>query len=423
MKSKKLLLVTTAYPYGKGESFLIAELEHISKYFSEIELAPCFYSADMTPRSGAHHVNLDYAAKRWGFFRKIRLFSSFSLALFRYEWIYELCCILQRDHKYENIKELVRTLYRAQLFESFLKSRIAKGKRDFDLIYFYWMTAEVLGAIQFQKCSQPGLKIVSRAHNSDLYSEQRSGGYIGLRDSIVRGIDGIYCVSDHGKSYLKSRYPFLADKLHTARLGANDPGYLNAQPSDNNLSIVSCSFIVAEKRLHLIVDTIEYLIKENPRRKIKWTHIGDGVLFDQLRAYASERLGNRTEVIFKGYLNHGQVMELYRIENFDVFMNVSDSEGIPVSLMEAGSFGIPVIATDVGGNGEIVGPENGILLPANPDIPTLALALNLFTDKALALQYRKNARSEWERKYNAASNHDRFGRQLAEILGQHPNVT
>jgi colanic acid/amylovoran biosynthesis glycosyltransferase len=98
------------------------------------------------------------------------------------------------------------------------------------------MTAEVLGRHSIPEM-QP-----------DLYSEQRSGGYIGLRHSIVRGIDGIYCVSDHGKSYMKSRYPFLADKLHTARLGAHE-------------------FIVPEKRLHLILDTIEYLIKENPWRK------------------------------------------------------------------------------------------------------------------------------------------------------------
>ena len=44
-------------------------------------------------------------------------------------------------------------------------------------------------------------------------------------------------------------------------------------------------------------------------------------------------------------------------------MNVSESEGIPVSIMEASSFGIPVIATNVGGVGEIVeNGYNGLLL-------------------------------------------------------------
>ncbi|MFR4320263.1 MAG: glycosyltransferase [Blautia massiliensis (ex Durand et al. 2017)] len=44
-------------------------------------------------------------------------------------------------------------------------------------------------------------------------------------------------------------------------------------------------------------------------------------------------------------------------------MNVSSSEGIPVSIMEATSFGIPGIATDAGGTKEIIrDKENGVLL-------------------------------------------------------------
>ena len=43
------------------------------------------------------------------------------------------------------------------------------------------------------------------------------------------------------------------------------------------------------------------------------------------------------------------------------------SEGIPVSIMEAISFGIPIIATNVGGNAEIVNDETGVLIPVNID--------------------------------------------------------
>lgn len=423
MKSPKLLIVTTSYPYGKGESFLTAELEQLSKYFKEIELVPCYHVADTASRDTEHHVNLDYSAKRWSFFRKAHLLHSFVVAIFRYGWLADLLRILQHDHRYENLKELTRALYRAQLFENFLKTRSVKGAAEADLIYFYWMIPEILGAIRFRKSYQPRLKIVSRTHNCDLYEEQRTGQYIGLRESIVRNIDEIYCISDHGKSYLQKKYPFLIGNLHTARLGTTDPGYLNIQPGDNDLSIVSCSFIVREKRLHLIVETIKYFLEKNPLRKIKWTHIGDGVLYDQLRAYVSERLDARTEVIFKGYLRNDQVMELYQKEKFDVFMNVSDSEGIPVSLMEASSFGIPMIATNVGGNSEIVNSENGILVSENPDIETIASALIQFTNKPVASEYRKKARSQWMKKFDAAVNHDDFSRQLVQSLSQRTDVT
>ena len=51
------------------------------------------------------------------------------------------------------------------------------------------------------------------------------------------------------------------------------------------------------------------------------------------------------------------------MNDFDLFVNMSLSEGIPVSIMEAISFGIPIIATNVGGNAEIVNDETGVLIP------------------------------------------------------------
>lgn len=415
MKSKKLMIVTTAYPFGKGESFLQPELEQISKYFDEIELVPCWYPEDGKSRRNTHPVNLDYAARRWGAARAFRVLWAFVCALVTHKWFNELAWIVRNSHRYENLKELARALYRAKMFESFLRTRV--GGNKVDLIYFYWMVPELMGAIAFRRTCQPGLKIVSRAHGGDLYREQRRGAYIGLRDPTVRGIDEIYCISEHGKAYLEEIYPFLAPTVHTARLGVDDPGARNVQPSDDPLSIITCSFVVPEKRLHLIVDAIEHLLRVSPSREIKWTHVGDGgELYDELRASVSARLGTRAHVIFKGYLSYPQVMELYRTEKFDVFINVSDSEGIPVSLMEASAFGIPMIATNVGGNKEIVNAENGVLMSANPDIETLAATLLRFGDRPASIAFRQRARALWEEKYDAAINHDRFGKALVKVL-------
>ena len=415
MNPRKLLIVTSSYPYGKGESFLQPELKHIAKYF-EIELVPCWDAGDAAPRSDAHPVNLDYASARWGAARYLRVLGAFAAALVQHKWLADLVRVLHHPHKFENLKELARALYRARMFESFLKNRASKGGGDIDLIYFYWMIPEALGAIAFRDKARPGLKVVSRAHGGDLYEEHRPGGYIGLRHSILHGIDAIFCISDYGQSYLRQRFPFLAPALHTARLGVDDPGHRNVQPSDASLSIVTCAFVVPEKRLHLIVETIDYLLRANPARKIKWTHVGDGELYDQLRATVAERLGTRAQVIFKGYLSYPQVMDLYRNEQFDVFMNVSDSEGLPVSLMEASAFGIPMIATDVGGNSEIVNAHNGVLIAANPTIETIAATLMRFADRPAALAYRQMARSQWEQKFDAAVNHDRFGKALWAVV-------
>ncbi|MET0857490.1 MAG: hypothetical protein ABWY27_12120, partial [Telluria sp.] len=163
MKTKKLIIVTTAYPYGKGESFLQAELAHISKHFEGIELVPCIYRTSTQSRSPEHEVNLAYASKRWSALRKFLMIASFAGALWQYKWLKDLLHILRRPHKFENAKELARALYRAKLFESFLRDHIVKKKNELDLVYFYWLTPEIMGAIAFRDRFKPSLKIVSRA--------------------------------------------------------------------------------------------------------------------------------------------------------------------------------------------------------------------------------------------------------------------
>ena len=56
----------------------------------------------------------------------------------------------------------------------------------------------------------------------------------------------------------------------------------------------------------------------------------------------------------------------------DLFINLSTSEGIPVSIMEAYSFGIPAIATNVGGTAELVSNKNGRLIDVTLDAIAIA---------------------------------------------------
>jgi glycosyltransferase involved in cell wall biosynthesis len=72
---------------------------------------------------------------------------------------------------------------------------------------------------------------------------------------------------------------------------------------------------------------------------------------------------------------------------------VSLSEGVPVSIMEAFSAGIPVYATNVGGTSEIVDNSNGKLLDVNISPEQLAEEIRSFQrfPDEIKLQFRKNA--------------------------------
>ena len=77
------------------------------------------------------------------------------------------------------------------------------------------------------------------------------------------------------------------------------------------------------------------------------------------------KIGDNVEVDLKGQVTHENVLKWFEENPADVFVNVSSSEGLPVSIMEAFSYGIPAIATAVGGMPEIVTEDCGVLL--NPD--------------------------------------------------------
>ena len=93
----------------------------------------------------------------------------------------------------------------------------------------------------------------------------------------------------------------------------------------------------------------------------------------------------------------------------------STEGGTPVSMMEAQSFGIPIIATNVGGVAEIVNDRIGILLAANPKIEEIAEAIEkmINLDENEYNEYRKNSYKNWQENFNAEKNYKNF---ISEIL-------
>jgi glycosyltransferase involved in cell wall biosynthesis len=96
----------------------------------------------------------------------------------------------------------------------------------------------------------------------------------------------------------------------------------------------------------------------------------------------------------------------------DVFINISMSEGVPVSIMEAQSFGLPVIATDVGGTKEIMTATNGILLPSSPTIVEVADAMEYIMNNNFD---RMAIKESWKNVSDADINFTAFVKHLSNL--------
>ena len=191
--------------------------------------------------------------------------------------------------------------------------------------------------------------------------------------------------------------------LQLSRLGvkAQDICEIN----EDQFLLVSCSNVIPLKRVELIVPALS----EINDFQIHWVHFGDGPLLEEVIELARNILHSNITYDFKGRVSNQQVLDWYAMNNPSAFINLSTTEGVPVSIMEAMSFGIPVIATDVGGTSEIVDSENGVLIIQNPssiEIKTAIEGIRANSQKRLAAYHT------WEFKYNAAHNYLDFVRKI-----------
>jgi glycosyltransferase involved in cell wall biosynthesis len=287
--------------------------------------------------------------------------------------------------------------------------------RSKTILYSYWLNALAFG-ISLTKNEFPEFTAVSRAHRVDLY-QYCSERYLPYRRHILIEMDKVFFISEDGKKYLGQEFPKFKHKIIVSRLGTRDHG-LSEKPYDD-FQIISCSSVSEVKRIDLIILGLEKFARSNPSKKICWTHIGAGPLMSRIKDKA-RILDGRDNVDYKflGRLDHVEVFSYFKNNPVDVLINTSSSEGLPVSIMEAMSFGIPIIATDVGGTSEPVTDKTGILIPGDCSPEDVSEALNSISKKSRSTDFRIGVRNAWKSKVNAQENFTNFAEQLNSISEQ-----
>jgi glycosyltransferase involved in cell wall biosynthesis len=133
--------------------------------------------------------------------------------------------------------------------------------------------------------------------------------------------------------------------------------------------IAAIAVLRAQKRLDVLIDAAPSILAQAPEARI--AIIGDGPLRDELHARAAG-LGLADEPRFAFLPFRGPSAR--HLAATDVFVLPSSWEGLPIGLLEAMACGVPAVATDVGGTGEALSPDTGVLVPP-ADPPALAQAL------------------------------------------------
>lgn len=284
-------------------------------------------------------------------------------------------------------------------------SQIEKELTKEDVCYFYWgKWSNILAYFWKDKA-----KCVSRFHGwGDLW-EQDSHEYFPLRDKVTSSLLFAAHISSLGESYFRKKYPYCKTQLR--RLGAFDQG-VNPKSRGGEINIFSCSTLWPLKRVDLILKAAASFSKEVDK-KVRWTHIG-GNEGEMEKIYSTINLKEfpNLEVVSAGRIPHVKVLEFYRTHPCDIFMNMSTVEGVPVSIMEAISFDIPVVATKVGGTPDIViNGKSGQLVSSNPSEQEVVEALL----KVYSNRDTYKARELWKELYDGDKNYSDWAKTLREL--------
>ena len=225
-------------------------------------------------------------------------------------------------------------------------------KQDYDIIHYHGVGPALLAWIP--RLFKPSVKVISTFHCIDRRHQKwgilaRLALYFGEWAAVNFAHDTI-TVSKTLQMYCAEKY--AASTIYVpngidmpARAGASLIRKRFGLEKDNYILFISR--LVKHKGAHYLVDAYKKL---NTAKKL--VIVGDSAFTDAYVERLKLSAGNNPNIIFAGMVRGGSRLwrELY--SNAFIMVHPSESEGLPIVILEAMSFGLPVLASDIPENME-----------------------------------------------------------------------
>ncbi|MDR0935022.1 MAG: glycosyltransferase [Erysipelotrichaceae bacterium] len=402
---KNCILFLYDYPFLKTEWFMESEINYLSKAFESITIFS-INAKNNFPLTRKIPSNVKAFALNCPNKKPINILRG----LFNRS-IYKL--------RGSNLKRTLANAYTrgrmgAVASRAFKILKRNKLMKDDTIIYTYWFNQPIASLILKRNMIEEGFKninCVSRAHGYDLYAEINPISYIPFQQNYINDLDYVIPISQNGFDYINKKFIVKRNNVVVSRLGVRKADKTQMRFESGKITFVTCSRLVKVKRVDLFAKAFSIIVEKYP--KATWTCIGDGEEKDDLIALLNS-LNITNSVILTGALPNTEIYKTYEDNYYSYFVNVSSSEGVPVSIMEAMAFGIPVIATNVGGTSEIVSSKNGKLVDANitPELLADSIIKEL---ESIDPMKRENSLNTWKDKCDADRNYKNWTEFLKHL--------
>lgn len=283
---------------------------------------------------------------------------------------------------------------------------IALKKYDYDLIVTHSriFPTTILGALH------------SRLHHTPLIHVERGSQHTVVSSSVMNQLSKIYDhtvgrmivstanqtvgISKTASAFIQHMRP--AARPLTIHNGIELPPEVECMHR-NTTTVIFTGRIIYAKGVQDLLKAFHDLAATYPFLKL--VIVGDGIYLNNLRDQVSRMTSAiSSRIKFTGEVPQKQINSI--LSTCDIFVNPSYSEGLPTTVMEAASVGLPIIATDVGGTSEVITDGISGLLIRPHDVKKLTSSLEwMLTHRYEAIGMGREARKiaqtfSWEEVIN-----------------------
>lgn len=373
----RILYITSSLPFGKGESFVLPEMAELTAMGHEVFLAPLW------PRGKRMH---DCAHLATEISTRSALPSLRTLPR-AFPAIRDLVLRGKGRNRFKN------------LLAAFRATQLVRAVREFNIEHIHCHWAGCTASMGMVLSALTGVPWSLTAHRWDIAANN-------CFSAKAHSASFIRFISENGLAMAKRLGIEGLDRAAVIHMGASvasEAELPQVEMRDKPLILCPGNLLPVKGHCDLIA---AMRILRDARFECELHLAGDGPLRKQLETQIEE-LGLGSVVKFLGALKHAEVLEFYRQGRAALVVLPSRDlgsglhEGIPVSLIEAMAYRVPVISTQTGAISELITPKEGILVPqANPQ--ALAEAIRTIL--------------------NSCTLRERFGRLGRERVQQHFSI-
>ena len=230
-----------------------------------------------------------------------------------------------------------------------------------------------------------------------------------IRNWSIRSSEVVITPSDHLKEFINRTNP----KTEVLKInnGVEISEFKRSKTPLHEFNILINSRLVVQKNIHFVIEAMGSIKNLDVNLKI----IGEGGEFERLEDLITNlNIQNRVKMI--GKVENNLISEYLKTSN--LFIQASDYEGLPHSILEAINYEVPILSTEVGGCKDLLdNGDRGFIISSPQNKQQIAEKIDyIYENYDIALTKAVAAKKYIQNKYNFSTQANIYSEVFEKIM-------